>query len=193
MRYTFSSGAFAVLALAGCSGGSATSANDPAVQAMLDRIAVEDLITEYYENFGGDENHEFGDYYTEDAVFDVNGLVYEGREEIVGLYDTMDETNANPPAQRGTFHMLLTNPVVKVEGNEATVKLLWTGIMNDPIDAPPQFVEQGREYDLLVKQDGKWLIKKRVVIADSGLPEMFKATYAPRKDLDIRSYEPPAD
>jgi hypothetical protein len=50
---------------------------------------------------------------------------------------------------------------------------------------PHVLLEQGREYDLLVRQDGKWLIRKRVVIADSGLPERFKATYQPRMDYDI--------
>ena len=49
----------------------------------------------------------------------------------------------------------------------------------------PALFEQGREYDLLVKQDGQWRIKKRVVIADSGLPERFKAKYEPRMDYDI--------
>ena len=48
-----------------------------------------------------------------------------------------------------------------------------------------EFVEQGREYDRLVKKDGKWLIAKRVVIADSGLPASFKDTYKPLMDYDI--------
>jgi hypothetical protein len=81
--------------------------------------------------------------------------------------------------------MLMTNPVVDVHGDTATATLLWTGILNTNVDAPPQYVEQGREYDKLVKKNGKWLIAKRVVIADSGLPASFKDTYTPRKDYDI--------
>jgi len=139
-------------------------------------------MNDYYANFGGSVNEDFAKYYTEDAVFDVNGLVYRGRQEIVGLYDTLGDNNALPP---GTFHMLITNPQIKVDGDTATAKFLWTGVMNDRIDAPPRFQEQGREYDLLVKQDGNWLIRKRTVIADSGLPAMFAKTYTPRKDYDI--------
>ena len=176
----------ATLALAG--GALALSAcsqkPDPAMQQLADRIAVEDLITDYYEHFGGSKNEDFARYYTDDASFDVNGLVYKGHQEIVKLYDQLGAQSDNA-TRGGTFHMLLTNPVVHVDGDKATVKVFWTGVMNDKIDAPPHFVEQGREYDLLVKRDGKWLIQKRVVVADSGLPAMFKATYTPRMDYDV--------
>jgi len=180
-----------ILTAAGLALGACNQAPDAATQTALDRLAVEDLIADYYENFGGTENEDFAKYYTEDAVFDVNGLVYEGHKEIVKLYDDLGQEPDNA-AQGGTFHMLLSNPIVKVDGDQATVKLFWTGVMNDKIDAPPHLVEQGREYDLLVKQDGKWLIKKRVVIADSGLPEMFRKTYTSRMDYDVTKDDAPA-
>ena len=170
------------LALAGCTQPGADSG--AGMQAVADRIAIEDLMNDYYANFGGSVNEDFARYYTEDATFDVNGLVYHGHKEIVGLYDALGKEPDNA-ARGGTFHMLITNPQIKLDGDTATAKFLWTGVMNDKIDGPPHFQEQGREYDLLVKQDGKWLIKKRVVIADSGLPAMFRKTYAPRKDFDV--------
>lgn len=170
----------AALALAGCNHGAAP---DPALTRLADRIAVEDLMNDYYANFGGSANEDFARYYTEDAVLDVNGLVYKGHQQIVGLYDTLASQGALPA---GTFHMLITNPQIAVNGDTATAKFLWTGVMNTAIDAPPRFQEEGREYDLLKKQaGGKWLIVKRTVIADSGLPAMFKKTYAPRKDYDV--------
>ena len=77
-----------------------------------DRIAVEDLITSYYENFGStDAAEQFGTYYTEDAVFDVNGIVSTGRKEIEGLYASMGE-ESDAPARQGTFHMIISNPVI---------------------------------------------------------------------------------
>jgi ketosteroid isomerase-like protein len=152
---------------------------------VADRIAIEDMVTRYYENFGsGDAAEEFGTYYPEDAVFDVNGVVSTGREEIEGLYADMGE-EGDAPATQGVFHMLISNPVIDVEGDTATARFKWTGVMNSAVEERPQLFEQGREYDLLVKQDGEWRIRKRVVIADSGLPERFKATYTPRMDYDI--------
>lgn len=154
--------------------------------ALADRIAVEDLVTRYYQNFGGDAAGQFGGYYTEGAVFDVNGIVSTGREEIEKLYASVDDAGDAPAAQ-GTFHMLISNPVIDVNGQTATAQFLWTGVLNTDIKAAPELLEQGREYDRLVKQDGKWLIEKRVVIADSGLPERYAATYQSRKDYDINA------
>ena len=152
--------------------------------ALADRIAIEDLVTRYYSHLGTDEAGAFGEYYTEDAVFDVNGVVSTGREEIETLYANMGE-EGDSVANRGVFHMGLSNPVIDVSGDRATATFLWTGILNPDPAAPPQVAEHGREYDRLVKRDGKWLIEKRVVIADSALPERFAATYQPRPNYDI--------
>ena len=172
--------------LGGCDGsaGAETSAS-AADQLLMDRIAIEDMVTRYYANFGKqDAAEDFGAFYTEDAVFDVNGIVSQGREAIEGFYtETGDDEEA--PARQGTFHMMISNPVIDVNGDQATAEFMWTGVMNSAIGERPQLWEQGREYDLLVKQDGQWRIKKRTVIADSGLPDRYKATYQPRLDYKI--------
>jgi ketosteroid isomerase-like protein len=163
----------------------ATAAGTGANAEVADRIAIEDLVTRYYQHFGSaDAAAQFGTYYTEDAVFDVNGIVANGREAIEALYaDTGDDPSA--PAAQGIFHMIISNPVIDVNGDTATARFTWTGVLNSAIGAPPTISEQGREYDLLVRQGGQWKIKKRVVIADSGLPERYRATYQPRLDYDI--------
>jgi len=176
--------ALAALALAGCAQGAADDAEDAAEQALLDKVAIQDLLNRYYEGFGTTNPAAFNDFYTDDAVFDVNGIVANGKQEIEAIYAGLGESG-EAPATQGTFHMVISNPVIDVTGDTATAKVLWTGIMNRDVSAPPTFVEQGREYDLLVKRDGKWLIRKRVVIADSGLPASMKATYQPRMDYDI--------
>jgi len=156
---------------------------------LADRIAIEDMVTRYYGNFGRqDAAEDFGAFYTEDAVFDVNGIVSEGREAVEAFYaENAEEPDA--PAAQGTFHMIISNPVIDVDGDIATASFFWTGVLNTAIQDPPQLLEQGREYDLLVRQDGQWRIKKRVVIADSGLPDRYMATYAPRPDYDISAEE----
>jgi ketosteroid isomerase-like protein len=177
----------AALALAGTLGActQVSAGERDADAALADRIAIEDMVTRYYENFGRtDAAEDFGSFYTEDAVFDVNGIVSTGPKEISAFYAESAQ-DANAPARQGTFHMLIGNPVIDVNGDTATAKFTWTGFINREIGAPPELLEQGREYDRLVKHDGKWLIAKRVVIADSGLPDRYKATYTPRRDYDI--------
>ena len=178
----------AASALAGCNV-AATDETAPSAeqQELFDRIAIEDMVTRYYGNFGKqDAAEDFGAFYTEDAVFDVNGIVSTGREAIEAFYtDTGADEEA--PAAQGTFHMMISNPVIDVNGDTATAQFMWTGVMNSTIDGRPQLWEQGREYDLLVRQNGQWRIKKRTVIADSGLPERYRATYEPRMDYDINA------
>ena len=178
--------AIALATLAGCSGAQGSETAPPAAeQALLDRIAIEDMVTRYYANFGKqDAAEDFGAFYTEDAVFDVNGIVSEGREAIEAFYAESTE-EADAPAAQGTFHMMISNPVIDVDGDTATAEFLWTGVINRGIQDAPELLEQGREYDLLVRQDGEWRIKKRVVIADSSLPERYMAAYQPRLDYDI--------
>ena len=176
----------AASALAGCNV-AATDETAPSAeqQELFDHIAIEDMVTRYYGNFGKqDAAEDFGAYYTEDAVFDVNGIVSTGREAIEAFYAESAE-EADAPAAQGTFHMMISNPVIDVDGDTATASFFWTGVLNTAIQEPPKLLEQGREYDLLVRQDGEWRIKKRVVIADSGLPERYMATYQPRLDYDI--------
>ena len=173
------------LALAACNQGIA-----PEMQELADKAAIEEMLISYYSHFGGTENEDFGAYYTEDAVFDVNGIVSTGREEIVALYDGMEDPGAEEAPEEaespGVFHMLITNIEVDVDGDNASAKMFWTGILNPDPFAPPVLQEHGREYDLLERQeDGSWLISKRVVLADSAIPEMFRETYEQQLDYDI--------
>jgi len=169
--------------------GLAASNDTEATSSLADRIAIEDMMTRYYGNFGKtDAAEDFASFYTEDAEFDVNGIVSKGPEAIAAFYtDTGDDEEA--PARQGTFHMMISNPIIDVDGDTATAQFFWTGVMNGTIEGRPELWEQGREYDLLVRQDGGWRVKKRVVIADSGLPERYAATYEPRMDYDIAAAE----
>ena len=176
----------AALALAGCDVSGNGGGLDAGQQELLDKVAIEDLLNRYYRHFGGSDPAAFNDYYTDDAVFDVNGIVANGKEEIEAIYAGLDE-DSESPTNVGTFHMVISNLVVDVEGDTATASMLWTGVQNGDLRGPPTLVEQGREYDLLVRQDGRWLIRKRVVVADSGLPENMVATYDKREDYDIRA------
>jgi hypothetical protein len=80
------------------------------------------------------------------------------------------------------MHMLLSNPIIDIKGNTATAHLIWTGVMNEGIGKLPQIVEQGREDTELVKQNGKWLIKRRYITADGRMPNRFDKNNKPRKN-----------
>ena len=152
------------------------------LQTLLDRIAIQDLFTRYYGSLDAADPEGFGKYFIEGAELDVNGIVVHGQREIADLYRRVA---ADKPPRTGKFRMLLTNAHIEVNGSDATASFLWTQLLNDDVKGPPHLVEQGREFDLLVKRNGQWRITKRVVIADSGLPNLFDATYTPREDYEL--------
>jgi hypothetical protein len=143
---------------------------------LLDRTQIEDILVDYYGNLGAG-HRDFGSFYTEDGVLDVNGLEYRGKRAIDDLYAKLEQPSLLP---RGTLHMLMTNPAIRVNGDSATAEVVWTGIISDAVKAPPRFVEQGRERDEFVKLGGHWYIKHRWITSDSGLPTMFEKTYKQR-------------
>ena len=50
-----------------------------------------------------------------------------------------------------------------------------------PVTTESSVYEQGREYTELRKVKGKWLVSRRFISSDSGLPDRFDATWKPRE------------
>jgi ketosteroid isomerase-like protein len=147
-------------------------------ETLLDRIQIEDMLIRYYVDISSGSGHNLAQNFTEDAVFDVNGMIAKGREAIAKMYGGLDEDNAHVGNR---LHMLLNNPIISVDGDTATVWAIWTGVLNEDMSKPPVMVDQGREYSELVKRDGRWLFVKRYITSDSNLPPVWKDTYKPRK------------
>jgi hypothetical protein len=169
----------AAAALALLAGTGAAQAQDAWTAATLvDRATIEDLLVDYYTQLGSGR-HDFGAFFTADGVIDVNGTVAKGQAGIEEVYKRAAEST---PPRPGTFHMVLNNVRIKVTGNTATADVIWTGVNSANVNAVPQFEEQGREHDELVKVNGRWLFKHRVITSDGGLdPKSFFAkTYKKR-------------
>jgi hypothetical protein len=78
-------------------------------------------------------------------------------------------------AQGPSGHMLLTNPIINMGDDHATVHVLWAGVMNEGLAQAPSLCEQGHEYSELRKVNGI-----RYITSDSGLPDRF-ASYQSRE------------
>lgn len=152
------------------------------LRILIDRAAIEDLLTRYYSGLDAGDPEGLGRFFDDDAEFDVNGLTARGSAEIAELYRAVA---ADKPPLTGTFRMLLSNLVIEVKGDTASAQMLWTQMLNDKLKGPPRLIEQGREFDRLARRGGRWRIVKRVVIADSGMPDIFDATYRPLPDYKL--------
>ncbi|MCK5749122.1 MAG: nuclear transport factor 2 family protein, partial [Oricola sp.] len=109
---------------------------------LLDRIQIEDIMLGYYAGLDSGGEHGFADYFTRDGVMEVNGKVATGRDAIKAFYDnysTMSPGEALP----GKLHVLLNNLRIDVNGDRATVHLVWTEVNSDSIKLAPRIVEQG--------------------------------------------------
>jgi hypothetical protein len=67
--------------------------------------------------------------------------------------------------------MLLNNPRINVTGDTATFDAVWTGVISDNVKSTPRFIEQGTEHSEWVKQNGHWLITKRAITSQGGMPD----------------------
>ncbi len=136
-------------------------------EALLDRIQIEDMMIEYYTILPQRDHHDLGKYFASNAELVLNGESYKGRDAIQKFYDGALDPRIEPGK---SYNMLLGNPRIKVTENTATMDAIWTGILSDHATAPPRLIEQGTEHTDLIKQDGRWLVTRRVIVSESGLP-----------------------
>jgi hypothetical protein len=147
----------------------AAQAPEYTAQALADRETIADLLTRYYNNFGGGVEDKIGEFYAPDGEMILGSTSYKGIEAIKGAYAAVP---ADAP-QRKSFalNILISNMLVSVHGNTATARLVFTETITDKQGDAPRILTQGREFDHLVKRDGRWLIAKRQIMGANGVPE----------------------
>ena len=139
-------------------------------QTAIDRAEIQDVLTRYYYNFGKAEGNSFTTYYTDDAELVLGPSRYKGKDAIAGAYKAIGAGPTNPAANRFSFNVIMTNPLIVVHGDTATAQLIFTEIVMDTATAPPRLLTQGREYDNLVKANGTWRFTRRQIVAGTTPP-----------------------
>jgi hypothetical protein len=160
----------AALALAAVPAAGLAAQEPPAsVQALADRAAIADLLTRYYNNFGGGVEDKIGEFYAPDGEMILGANHYKGIEAIKGAYAAVPKD----APQRSAFalNILISNLLVTVHGQTATARLVFTETITDKQGQPPRILTQGREFDHLVKRGGRWLLSSRQIMGANGIPE----------------------
>jgi len=165
----------ALVFVAACS--QAPTAPPPELTKLVDRAAIEDLFNDYYSQFGPNSQHDFVSYFTADGRLEVNGLVAKNPDEIKAMYaqagvgSEKKAKKAEGAVPEGISEMMFSNLRIQLQGDTAVATLLWHSVKSDLLTSAPKVTEYGRERTELVKQDGRWLISKRVILTDGGMPE----------------------
>lgn len=148
----------------------AQAAPEITAQTLIDRAKIEDLVTRYLTRLGHASPAEYAAFYTEDGEL-INGAKHvKGRAALIDSYTALRTTAGPMRAQAYGFNTLLSNPLITVRGDTATVQLTWTEVIQDTQHSPPRMVVQGREYDELARVNGEWLFKKRQVVSGRAVP-----------------------
>jgi hypothetical protein len=169
--------------VAACSRVPAPATSPPELTALMERAAIEDLFNDYYSQFGPNGGHDFMSFFTADGILEVNGLIANGYEEIKAMYVQAGAGGGEKPPQaegavpEGVSEMIYTNLKIDLQGDRAAATLIWHSVSSDLLTSPPKITEYGRERTELVKQDGRWLISKRVILSEGGMPEGLLASY----------------
>jgi hypothetical protein len=139
------------------------------VQALADRAAIEDLITRYYNNFGGGVESQIAEYYAPDGEMILGRNSYKGIEAIKGAYAAVPSDA--PQRKSFALNILISNLLVTLHGNTATARFVFTETTTEKQGDTPKILIQGREFVNLVKRDGRWWIAKRQIIGPKGVPD----------------------
>jgi hypothetical protein len=150
---------------------SGLSAQSPtlSVQALADRAEIADLITRYYNNFGGGIESKLGEFYAPDGEMILGNNHYKGIKAIQGAYAAVPSDA--PQRKSYALNILINNMLVTVHGATATARLVFTETITEKQGEAPKILTQGREFDHLVKRGGRWLIASRQIMGATGVPD----------------------
>ena len=122
-----------------------------------DYAAIQTLIVKYAHVYDSRDVEGYVGIFTEDAQFTFTGNALNGRKEIRDFITGV----ANSPAPTIKSHHVITNTLIEfVSDTEAHHRSYWE-IVSGPAGGPFTVGNIGVYDDVIVKQNGKWLISKR--------------------------------
>jgi uncharacterized protein (TIGR02246 family) len=141
---------------------------DEEIRALGDRAEIEELVVRYVTALDTLDADAYAGVFAEDAVFDVAGAVYRGREAIRAIVTDLraarDRAEAEGTAAASLYHVMSNTSIELIDDDEArhtsyaqTVRLSDDG----------QFVVgfMGRYEDVIVKRGGRWQILSRKLVS----------------------------
>jgi 3-phenylpropionate/cinnamic acid dioxygenase small subunit len=135
-------------------------------QQVADRLEIQDVAYRYIMALDTRDADLYVSVFTEDAEYDVEGMIYRGHDQlrgiVLGLQRSRETTIAAGKPVMDLYHTNL-NPVIELlSATEAHYQAYWQTLRKGD-DNAMRIGGMGRIEDTLVKTNGKWRIKKRVL------------------------------
>jgi len=151
------------------------------LQAVEDHIRIEQLLMRYAAALNTRDADTYVSLFTPDATFELRRASeeppflgpFKGREALRKQWfpDGAGAVDASGRRSFGPMRHVTTNYEIDVRSQTATFRPFFIEVVSNgpnipPGSRPPTIHAMGRYEDELVKQDGQWLFKRRVVVTD---------------------------
>lgn len=130
------------------------------LRRLEDMADIHQLFVDYGAHLDARNFEAYADLFADDAEVLLGPMGRaKGREHIKAL---MEGAVGGSPG--GSFH-LISSPMVSLDGDTATARVMWTVIQQDE-SGRPQLGMLGHHRDELVRRDGRWLFLRRAGYVD---------------------------
>jgi 3-phenylpropionate/cinnamic acid dioxygenase small subunit len=131
-----------------------------------DRAEIENLQARYMFALDWQDAEAYASTFTEDGILDWARGIVRGRAAIRAEMDTIRArmfTNQSPGTSGPPTRLrhMITNLVLRVDGDRATAKAYWFEMRNDGQEHSVRIIGYGHYDDELRKVNGEWLFASR--------------------------------
>lgn len=135
------------------------------LQQLEDKEAIRNLLLDYGRHLDSRDFAAYGRLFAKDGEW-VGGFGTASGGPA-GIQAFMEKSMGTAPNQAKNYH-LLSNFVITVNGDTATAWSRWAFVV--PGERGAAIAQAGRYDDTLVRENGRWRIKRRVASNDTPVP-----------------------
>ena len=146
----------------------AADSRSPAEEAS-DRAAIEALMWRYVRALDTLNADAYASAFTADGSFTSGRNSEHGKSDLKKMIDDLKKTRADreakgEPATPAMYHVIFNHTITFTDRDHARYDAYWsTMFAGSGQDAAPRVAAVGRSVDMLVRQNGQWLIQTRDV------------------------------
>jgi hypothetical protein len=154
---------------------------DPRLQEMLDHYEIRKTLSEYCNACDRADEPRIAAVYAEDS-WDEHGLVRAPGPEFARIMGDLIVTTSN------SLYHLLGQSLVKIDGDDAGAETYFLAISVDNRDDGVEMCNQlgGRFVDTFRRENGRWLIKHRVVVHDWSISHPVEHDWQRERQVGLR-------
>jgi uncharacterized protein (TIGR02246 family) len=134
--------------------------DNAAIQEMQDRAAIQSLMFRYTRALDTLDEDTYAALFTPDGSFRSRLSEEHGTAEIKKMI-TDQKDGPTPP--RATYHVIGQHAIQFIDRDNARVDAYWMATYPASGNTPASVWAVGRSVDMLVRVNGRWLIKSRDV------------------------------